>query len=95
MQNSEELFNKIIQPNIESSISSLEEFVDGSIHTDFKNEILARILQVKSTYTKSDYETFLFNNGAVEMLELVVNIFDDILTNQKQNEGNEEYEKTI
>jgi len=94
MQDSYELLDKIIRPEIESHRTSLEEFIGGTVQQDFKNEVLSRIMQIKDSYNISDHDTFLFNNGGVAALELVINIFEDMLENKINDEGNKD-EKVI
>jgi hypothetical protein len=90
MQDSEELLDMIISPEINSDVYVIEEFLKGSLYLDFKNEILVRSLQVKNRMGVDSFEDFLIDKGGMAMLDLVLNIFEEMLANKIQDLENGE-----
>lgn len=90
MQDSMKLLDQIISPRINSDAYTIEEFIGGSLHLDFKNELLVRSLQVKARMGVEDYNDFLIDKGGMAMLDLVMNIFEEMLANKIQDIETEE-----
>ena len=90
MQDSQEMLNQIIMPEINSDVYAIEEFMKSALYLDFKNEILVRSLQVKDRMGVDNYKDFLIDKGGMAMLDLVLHIFEEMLANKIQDLENEE-----
>jgi len=96
MQKSEDLLHQIKDYKPQTDISRMRDFIGSELHLDFRNEVVARILSIKDTYgdvaVNSDKEDFLRTQGGVISLELVLNIFENMLSNKESDLKHEELE---
>lgn len=86
MQNSIELLNKLRDYRPHSDVHRFKEFIGSDLHLDFKNEIVARMLQMQSTLSdaiNTNAEEMYRTQGGLVAMDLVLNIFENLLTNKE------------
>jgi len=68
----------------------IEEFLSGTIHSDFENELLARIEQMRDFYEECGSKEYLETRGGIKALRLTMTIFHDLLANRLKDLEHEE-----
>jgi len=74
-------------------VHTLKEFLDGTIHTDFLNEIHVRIESMRDFNEECDSKSYLETRGGIKALRLVAQIFHDLHDNAKDDTEREEKRK--
>ncbi len=98
--NAEELLDQIKQANPEATVEVLQGFIVSTLYQDYKNEIIARIEQMRDFNESCTSKEYLETRGGIKALRLVMTIFDDILVNRtadlesKQTEE-KDYEEAV
>lgn len=89
-----ELVKKVQDTRPEAGINNYEGFIGTQLHTDYKNEITIRIFQLSNTFSdpsaSSKVEDFVRTQGGIMALEMVLDIFEYLLTNRKMDLANGE-----
>ena len=75
----QELLDKVKNFSPRSNPETLREFVTGSIHEDFRNEITSRIEQMRDFNEGCKSNEYLETRGGIKALRLTQTIFEDIL----------------
>lgn len=81
----ENLIYKHCDYSPKSSISSLEDFLQGSIYRDFLEEMTVRIEDMKQSYEMGDSKKYLETRGALAAMRLICGIFEDLYENAKSD----------
>jgi hypothetical protein len=80
-----DLVRKVIEQERDFTVrtppTTIEEFMTGSIHQDFLNELALRIEQMRDFYENCDSKGYLETRGGIRALRLVSGIFHDLHQN--------------
>jgi len=80
-----ELLNRIIDPvrdyTPRTPTHILKDFLSGSIHEDFLNELNIRIEQMRDFNEECGSKEYLETRGGIKALRLVALIFHDLVNN--------------
>lgn len=68
----------------------LQEFLNGSIHLDFLNELAIRIEDMRDFYEECDSKNYLETRGGIKALRLVADIFHNLYSNAIMDGENKE-----
>ena len=93
MQNSHELLAKVKSYRPVSDPKALEDFMTGTLHLDFVNEIYARIEQLRDFNEECKSNEYLTTRGGIEALRMMITVFDSLLNNRLSDMEEEEDEK--
>jgi hypothetical protein len=96
MLKSEDLLHQIKDYKPQTDISRMKDFIGSELHLDFRNEVVARILSIKDTFgdmsVNGDRDNLMRTQGGIMSLELVLNIFENLLSNKESDLKHEELE---
>ncbi len=94
-----EFYKKLQDMGPETPLHVLREFVEGALHQDYINELVARQTQMKECFMVTDGDTSDdFNRGGIKALSLAEGIFTDMVANaeldiQPEEDENETIER--
>ena len=93
MQNSADLLEQVKNPDIGSNAHTLEQFVTGSLHNDYQNEIFARIEQMRDYNENNESKQYLETRGGIKALRESLEIFVLMLANKQDDNRRKEEER--
>ena len=64
-----------------ASIGAYDNFLDSTLYMDFRNELIARIEQMRDIYENCNSKEYLETRGGIAALRLISNIFEDLRNN--------------
>ena len=64
-----------------ASIGAYDNFLDSTLYMDFRNELIARIEQMRDIYETCSSKQYLEVRGGIAALRLLSNIFKDLRNN--------------
>lgn len=85
MQNSVKLLEQVRNYKPQSNVNSIREFIGGSVHIDFSNEIIARIEDMRNFNEECKSNEYLETRGGIKALRLTLNIFQDLVSNRESD----------
>jgi hypothetical protein len=94
-----EFYKKLQDMGPETPLHVLRDFVEGALHQDYINELVARQAQMKEAFMSSDSKgTDDFNKGGIQAMTLAESIFTDMVANaeldiQPEEDENETIER--
>lgn len=83
MQNSAELLERVKDYKPSANIGTYEEFIGGNLHMDFRNEVLARIEDMRDFNEFNESKQYLETRGGMRALRDIMNVFETLLENRK------------
>ena len=96
---SKKLIDEILSPNRDYKPRTppgvMEQFIDGSIHTDFLNEIKVRIEGMRDFNEECSSKEYLETRGGIKALRLVSGIFVDLFENVKRDNKPKEEKRDV
>jgi hypothetical protein len=84
-QNSHALLEKIRGYKPESNVGTIEEFIGSTLYWDFRNEIVARIEDMRDFNEENESKQYLETRGGIKALRMVISIFEDMLINRQSD----------
>jgi len=73
------LLEKVRLPVIKSNPETLKDFMIGSIHEDYQNEVVSRIENLRDFYEECPNNQYLETRGGIKAFRFALVIFEDIL----------------
>lgn len=92
-KNNLELLEKIRWNEPDSSLGLLKEFIDSPVHWDFRNEIIARIEDLRDKLENSTNKDQLETRGAIDALRRSMGIFEDLYEMKKSDLNRKELQE--
>jgi hypothetical protein len=68
-----------------SSVHSLGQFIDSSVHQDFKRELECRIEDLRTYLETCNSKEFIETQGAVRFARMMTGIFEDLQKNRESD----------
>jgi len=65
----------------ESNSKTISDFMEGTLHSDFLNELSVRIEDMRDFNEECDSKNYLETRGGIKALRLVAGIFNDLYNN--------------
>lgn len=79
----------------QSSLADLKAFIDSSIHWDFRNEIIAKIEQMRDHMEGSNKNDSLETKGGIKALRQIMIVFEYMILMKESDLTRKEFEEKM